>query len=141
MAVTFDLGEPHLLHPKNKQAFAHRLALWARACVYGQEIPWSGPLPAGQQIQGNSITLRFTHTDGGLVAKGDALKGFLLAGADQQWKPAAARIESDTVVVSSADVKSPVAVRYAWANDPDGNLYNGAGLPASPFRTDNWSQQ
>jgi hypothetical protein len=140
MAVTFDLGEPHLLHPKNKQAFAQRLALWARAQVYGEKIAWSGPLPAAHRITGSVVELRFIHTDGGLTARGDELKGFVVAGADKQWMPAVANIRGDTVMVSSAEVQSPVAVRYAWANDPDGNLFNGAGLPASPFRTDDWSE-
>ena len=80
--------------------------------------------------------MSFKHTDGGLIAKGGELKGFVIAGADQQWKPAQARIEGDQVIVTSTDVKQPTAVRYAWENWPTCNLYNGAGLPASPFRTD-----
>ena len=77
--------------------------------------------------------LSFTHTNGGLVAKGDALKGFVVAGEDKQWKPATARIEGNKVIVSSADVPKPVAARYAWLDNPDCNLFNGAGLPASPL--------
>jgi hypothetical protein len=140
MVVTFDLGEPHLLHPKNKQAFAHRLALWARAAVYGEEIPWSGPRLTADRIRDGAVELEFTHTDGGLIAQGGELKGFEVAGAERQWKPARARIQGKTVVVSAAEVKQPAAVRYAWANDPQGNLFNGAGLPASPFRTDDWPE-
>ena len=136
MAVAIDVGEPEHIHPKNKQAVGHRLALWALAKVYGENIPWSGPLPAGQKINNEKITLSFTHTDGGLVAKGGELKGFAIAGADHHWVPAAARIEGDQVIVASPEVKSPLAVRYAWADNPDCNLFNGAGLPASPFRTD-----
>jgi sialate O-acetylesterase len=138
MAVAIDVGEPDHIHPKNKQAVGHRLALWALARVYGEKIPFSGPLPAGQTISGNQITLSFTHTDGSLATKGGELRGFALAGADRQWVPAQAHIVGDHVVVSSPEVKSPVAVRYGWADNPDCNLFNGAGLPASPFRTDNW---
>jgi hypothetical protein len=135
MAIAIDVGEAANIHPKNKQAVGHRLALWALATVYGEKIPYSGPLPAGQKIKGNEITLSFMHTDSGLLAKEGELKGFAIAGADQKWVWAKARIEGDQVIVSSVEVKSPVAVRYAWADNPDGNLYNGAGLPASPFRT------
>ena len=101
----------------------------------------SGPLPSGHEIRGSQIVLRFSHADGGLSAKDGALEGFILAGEDRQWKPAAARIEGETVVVSSPEVTSPVAARYAWENFPRCNLYNGAGLPASPFRTDDWKPQ
>lgn len=138
MAITIDVGDPANIHPKNKQAVGHRLALWALATVYGEKTPFSGPLPAGHEISGDAITLSFTHTDGGLVARDGGLKGFAVAGADQKWFWAKARIEGDQVVVSSPEVKSPVALRYAWADNPDCNLYNGAGLPASPFRTDDW---
>jgi hypothetical protein len=136
MAITIDVGEPEHIHPKNKQAVGHRLALWALAKVYGENIPFSGPLPAGQKINGDEITLSFTHADNGLVAKGGELKGFSIAGANHRWVPAAAHIQGDHVVVSSPEVKAPIAVRYAWADNPDCNLFNGAGLPASPFRTD-----
>ena len=138
MAVTIDVGNPNYIHPGNKQAVGHRLALWARAKVYGENIPYSGPLPAGQQINGDKITVSFTHADGGLVAKDGGLKGFAIAGADHHWVPATAQIQGDQVIVSSPEVKSPVAVRYAWADNPECNLFNGAGLPASPFRTDAW---
>jgi len=138
MAIAIDVGEAANIHPKNKQAVGHRLALWALAAVYGEKIPFSGPLPAEHKVKGGEIMLSFTHADGGLVAKGGELKGFAIAGADKKWFWAEARIEGDEVVVSSPDVKSPVAVRYAWADNPDCNLFNGAGLPASPFRTDNW---
>jgi sialate O-acetylesterase len=136
MTVNIDIGEEKDIHPKNKQDIGHRLALWARAQVYGEKVPWSGPLPAGHQVNGDTIEVRFKHTDGGLVAKGGELRGFTLAGKDGLWRRASARIEGDKVVVSSPEVKEPVAVRYSWAAYPDGNLANGAGLPASPFRTD-----
>ena len=139
MAITMDIGDPQDIHPKNKQDVGKRLALWALGTVYGEKVPAiSGPLPAGHKISGGEIVLSFKHTNGGLVAKGGALKWFVVAGADKQWKPATARIEGDKVIVSSAEVPKPVAVRYAWSDNPDCNLFNGAGLPASPFRTDNW---
>jgi hypothetical protein len=136
MAVAIDIGEARNIHPKNKQEVGRRLALWARAKVYGEKTPCSGPLPAGHKVSGSTVELTFRHADGGLVAKGGELRGFTIAGADGKWRPAEARIEGDKVLVSSPEVKEPVAVRYDWANNPDGNLYNGAGLPASPFRTD-----
>lgn len=139
MAITMDIGDPKDIHPKNKQDVGKRLALWALGAVYGEKVPaTSGPLPAGHKVRGREIVLSFKHTNGGLCAKGGALKGFVIAGEDKQWKPAAARIEGDKVVVSSAEVPTPVATRYAWLDNPDCNLFNGAGLPASPFRTDRW---
>ena len=136
MAITIDIGDEKDIHPKNKQDVGRRLAAWALGTVYGQKVATSGPLPAGHQVRGSEVVLSFKHTDGGLIAKGGELKGFVIAGADQQWKPAQARIEGDQVIVTSTDVKQPTAVRYAWENWPTCNLYNGAGLPASPFRTD-----
>jgi sialate O-acetylesterase len=138
MAVTIDLGESRNLHPVNKQDCGRRLAQWALGSVYGKEVATSGPLPAGHEIRGHEIVLRFRYADGGLKAKDGVLKGFVIAGADHAWKPAQARIEGDTVIVSSPDVPHPAAARYAWAADPPCSLYNGAGLPASPFRTDDW---
>ena len=138
MAITVDVGEANNIHPKNKQAVGHRLALWALAKVYGMDIPYSGPLPDGKKIKRDKIILSFKHTDGGLVASGGELKGFAIAGEDHHWVAASARIDGNKVIVSSPEVKSPKAVRYAWAANPDCNLFNGAGLPASPFRTDDW---
>ena len=97
-----------------------------------------GPLPNGHKVRGSEMVLSFSHADGGLVAKDSELKSFVIAGEDKQWRPAQARIDGDKVVVSSPDVPKPVAARYAWENFPTCNLYNGAGLPASPFRTDDW---
>ena len=142
MGINIDIGEEKDIHPKNKQEVGRRLSLWALGEVYGQKMnSTSGPLPSGHEIRGSQIVLRFSHADGGLSAKDGALEGFILAGEDRQWKPAAARIEGETVVVSSPEVTSPVAARYAWENFPRCNLYNGAGLPASPFRTDDWKPQ
>jgi len=137
MAVTMGIGETGDIHPKNKQDVGHRLAFWALGKVYGQKVASTcGPLPAGHTVKGGDVVCSFTHADGGLVAQGGELKGFVIAGADQVWKPANARIVGNTVVVSSPDVAAPVAVRYGWAADPVCTLCNGAGLPASPFRTD-----
>jgi sialate O-acetylesterase len=136
MAVTIDLGDADSLHPANKLAIAERLALWARAEVYGEKIAWSGPLFAEHQINGREIVLRFRHADGGLVAKGGPLRGFEIAGADARWRSGEARLADDRVIVSHPEVPQPMAVRYAWAANPDGNLCNAAELPASPFKTD-----
>ncbi|MDB6139210.1 MAG: hypothetical protein JWO94_2282 [Verrucomicrobiaceae bacterium] len=140
MVVTLDVGEADNNHPRNKQAVGRRLALWALGDVY--HLPGtitSGPLPAGQEIRDHEIVLSFTHTEQGLVAHGE-LKGFVIAGEDQKWQPATARIEGDKVIVGNAGVAHPKAVRYAWAASPECSLFNGAGLPASPFRTDEWTE-
>ncbi len=142
MAVAIDVGEPKDIHPKNKQEVGRRLGLWARARVYGETISYSGPLLAGCEVANGTITLTFKHADGGLRAgtgAGDSaatLKGFEILDNHKKWLPASARIEGDKVVVSSPEVAAPVAARYDWGGNPAGNLYNGAGLPASPFRTE-----
>ncbi|QOV89790.1 sialate O-acetylesterase [Humisphaera borealis] len=137
LAITVDVGDPGDIHPKDKQTVGKRLANWALATVYGKsDVAAMGPLPAGHEIKGGSIVLKFTHAHGGLVAKGGTLTGFTIAGEDRKFVPAVAKIEGDTVVVSSPDVAKPTAVRYAWQDNPVCNLFNGAGLPASPFRTD-----
>ena len=138
MTVTIDLGSTNTIHPLNKRDVGKRLALWARAQVYGERIPWSGPLPAGQVFKGGEVEVRFRHADGGLTAKGGPLRGFEVAGADKLWKPATARIDGEKVILSSPAVRVPIAARYAWNANPECNLVNAAGLPASPFRTDDW---
>ncbi len=139
MAITVDIGEATNIHPKNKQEVGRRLSLWALGTVYDRKVPAiSGPLPVGHEINGNKIVVAFKHTEGGLLAKNDGLTGFLIAGKDKEWKPAQAIIDGDKVIISSAEVAKPVAVRYAWASVAICNLFNGAGLPASPFRTDDW---
>jgi sialate O-acetylesterase len=138
MAITIDVGEADSAHPLNKQPVGNRLAMWALAKVYGQECASSGPLPAGHEIKGSEIICSFKHTDGGLVSKEGELKGFAIAGVDRKWYKSTAKIDGDRVIVSSPEVKKPEAVRYAWANNPECNLFNGAGIPASPFRTDDW---
>lgn len=139
MSVSIDIGEEKDIHPKNKQEVGRRLGLIALAKTYGYKITYTGPVLASNKVINHSIVLDFKYTDGGLVAKdGKSLKGFAIAGADHQFYWATATIRGGSVIVSSLQVPNPVAVRYGWADNPDCNLYNGAGLPASPFRTDNW---
>jgi sialate O-acetylesterase len=136
MAVTIDCGDADDIHPPHKQPVGARLALAARALAYGEKIEYSGPLFDSMKVDGANAVLHFTHIGGGLVAKDGALKGFTIAGADKVFHPAQAKIVGETVVVSSPEVLKPAAVRYGWANVPEGNLFNHVGLPASPFRTD-----
>ncbi len=136
MAVTIDCGDAEDIHPAHKQPMGARLALAARALAYGEKIEYSGPVFASAQFAGPRAVLRFTHVGGGLAAKDGALPGFTIAGADKVFHPAGAVIEGETVVVTAEGVPHPVAVRYGWANVPVGSLFNAAGLPASPFRTD-----
>ena len=159
MAVIIDIGEANNIHPKNKQDVGKRLALWALAKTYGKKLVYSGPIyklmkiekhdilrhaiARGEKIEKRDtecvIRLFFDHVGNGLVARGgEPLKGFAVAGADRKFVWADAKIDGNTVVVSSDEVSKPAAVRYGWANNPVCNLYNKEGLPASPFRTDEW---
>jgi len=141
MAVTIDTGEARNVHPKNKEPLGDRLTRIALANVYGRKIEYYGPMYQSMKVEGGTIRVSFTHLGGGLVAKGDTLKGFQIAGDDKKFVAADAKIDGDTLVISSAQVAAPVAVRYAWDNYPEGmgcNLYNAAGLPAAPFRSDKW---
>ena len=139
MAVIIDIGDANDIHPKNKQDVGKRLSLWALANTYKQQLEYSGPVYKSSKTEGNRIILTFDHAAGGLVAAPEPpLKGFAIAGADRKFVWAEAAIEGDTVVVSSDKVSQPVAVRYAWADNPLCNLSNKEGLPASPFRTDDW---
>ena len=139
MAVIIDIGEARDIHPKNKQDVGKRLVLWALGKTYGKKLTYSGPIYKSKRTEGNKITLEFEHVGGGLIAsEGESLKGFAVAGADRKFVWADAKIEGDTVVISSDEVSEPAAVRYGWANNPVCNLYNKEGLPASPFRTDDW---
>jgi sialate O-acetylesterase len=139
MAVAIDIGVASDIHPTDKLDVGLRLARWALANDYGQKVEPSGPLFEIHWFEGDKVRLRFSHTAGRLKAKGgDTLKGFAIAGADHKFVWAEARIDGDTVLVWSKDVPHPLAVRYAWADNPECNLYNGEDLPASPFRTDNW---
>lgn len=152
MAVAIDVGEAEDIHPKDKQDVGKRLALWALARTYGKHLTFSGPLCKGVAVEGNKIRLTFDHAGGGLIAgeknglepvrqvRDGKLKWFAIAGRDKVWHWADAVIDSrQTVLVSSDEVPAPVSVRYAFAMNPEGaNLYNKEGLPASPFRTDDW---
>jgi sialate O-acetylesterase len=159
MAVLIDTGESEDIHPQSKQIAGERLAKIALAKTYGREVVPSGPSYASMKIEGSAIRLIFDHLGGGLVAKEvpatydvmrkagktaplvrnsphSQLEGFAICGADKRWVWAEAKIDGDTVLVSSKQVPSPIAVRYGWADNPTCNLYNAADLPASPFRTD-----
>jgi sialate O-acetylesterase len=139
MAVTIDIGEWNDVHPLNKKDVGRRLALAAQKVAYGdEEVVFSGPLYESIKVDGNEVILTFTNTGSGLIAKGEGkLKHFAIAGADKKFVWAEARIEGNKVIVWNDNIAKPVAVRYAWAGNPEGaNLYNKEGLPASPFRTD-----
>jgi len=139
MAVITDWGDSVDIHPRNKQVVGHRLAQWALAKQYGaKKLPYSGPIYQSMKVDNQQVRLTFDHTNGGLVANGGALRDFTIAGPDSVFHPAQARVEGNAVVVSSPQVPQPVAVRFGWSAVPNPNLYNGAGLPASPFRTDQW---
>ncbi len=140
MAVGIDVGDAKNIHPKNKQVIGHRLALSALAQVYFQEMEYSGPLYGGMQNEESKIRLSFSNSNGLKTSDGGPIKGFALAGEDKKFVWADAVIEGDHIVVSSPKVPSPVAIRYGWADNPDCNLINSAGLPASPFRSDKWPQ-
>ncbi|MBT4725005.1 MAG: 9-O-acetylesterase, partial [Planctomycetaceae bacterium] len=124
----------------NKQDVGKRLALWALANTYGEKgLVYSGPLYKSHKTVGDKITISFNHVGDGLIARdGKSLSHFQVAGADKAFVAATAVVTGDTVVVSSPLVKAPVAVRYAWHQLAEPNLSNKNGLPASPFRTDNW---
>ena len=139
LAVTYDVGEWNDIHPLDKKTVAHRLFLGARRLVYGEKVNASGPLYKDMQVDGDRIVLSFTETGRGLACRGKELKHFAIAGEDRKFVWAKAVIRGNKVVVSSPEVKHPVAVRYAWSDNPsDANLCNKDGLLASPFRTDNW---
>jgi sialate O-acetylesterase len=139
MAVIIDIGEATDIHPRNKQDVGLRLALPALAKLHGfKNLVYSGPVYKSMKVEKNKIRISFNHVGGGLVAHGKRLEGFSIAGKDKKFVWANARIEGNTVAVSSPLVQKPVAVRYAWAENPICNLFNSSDLPASPFRTDDW---
>lgn len=138
IAMAIDIGEEGDIHPKNKREIGRRLSLCALALSDGKPIEWSGPQYGSMEITGQEIRLRFSHAKGGLSAKGGAPTGFAMAGEDRKFIWADARIEGDTVIVSSPKIPRPAAVRYAWDSSPDCNLTNSSHLPAVPFRTDTW---
>jgi sialate O-acetylesterase len=139
LAVTIDIGDPKDVHPHYKQPLGERLAALAMADAYGADLEYSGPVYQSMKVEGDSIRVAFTHTSGALAARGDKLKWFQIAGEDQKFVDAEAHVDGNTVVVRSPAVATPVAVRYAWDNYPEGcNLYNAYYFPAAPFRTDHW---
>ncbi|HSI85782.1 MAG: sialate O-acetylesterase [Candidatus Methylacidiphilales bacterium] len=154
MATAADIGDGKDIHPKNKLDVGRRLALVARRLVYGEQIVDAGPLYESMKVEGDKIRISFHGKGLGLRIAAppvlpshtplpipEKLTGFTIAGADQKWQPADATIDGDTVVVSASSVPSPVAVRYAWQNLPACSLYNKEGLPAFPFRTDDWKPE
>lgn len=138
LAVTIDTGDASSLHPGNKQPVGERLARCALARYYGKHVADSGPTVASVARLAHSIRLRFKNATGGLIAQGGTLAGFTIAGRDRQWHRAQARIQGTAVIVSAPEVPHPTQVRYDWQSNPVAALFNGAGLPASPFRTDAW---
>ena len=139
MAVAIDIGEADDVHPRNKQDVGNRLALGALKIVYGKNIVHSGPIYDAMTVKDEQVHIRFSSIGSGLTARaGESLRGFAVAGEDRKFVRAQSMIIDDEVVVWHDDVPYPAAVRYGWANNPDCNLYNREGLPASPFRTDDW---
>jgi sialate O-acetylesterase len=138
MAVAIDIGEAHNIHPRNKQEVGRRLALIAKTRVYGVAPEVSGPVFASATREGKALRVRFTSAGTELVARGGTVKSLEVAGQDKVFFPAGGVIETDSLVASSPDVPEPVAVRYAWTNAPEANLYSDTGLPAVPFRSDDW---
>lgn len=141
MALAIDIGEATDIHPKNKQEVGRRLSLIAQATVYYRDVEFSGPLFTSAQEEDGKLRLSFRHAEGLKAADGGKLKGFAIAGEDRKFVWADAEIQGDHIVLQSPNVAKPVAVRYGWANNPECNLVNASGLPASPFRSDDWSQQ
>ncbi|MDQ2712712.1 MAG: sialate O-acetylesterase [Acidobacteriota bacterium] len=136
MAVTIDAGDPDNVHPADKQTVGARLALGARALAYHETVEYSGPMFREATIDGGNVRVWFDHVSGGLVAKGGELQGFEVAGADRRFTNATGRIDGSSVLVTAAQGILPKYVRYGWANAPTVNLFNGAGLPASPFTSE-----
>ena len=152
MAVTIDIGNPYNIHPADKLDVGRRLSLAARHVAYGEDLVYAGPLYQSIKVEGDKLRLHFTQTGSGLTigvppwtptgkppAPQKELTGFAIAGADRKWAWAHAVIDGNSIVVSSEQVPAPVAARYGWANCPPCDLYNREGLPASPFRTDDWN--
>ncbi len=136
MAVTIDIGDPDNVHPANKQEVGARLALGARKFAYGEDVEYAGPLYRETAAESHGLRVWFDHASSGLIAKGNALQGFEIAGDDRHFMKADARIDADSVLVSCDCVAKPKFVRYGWANAPTVNLTNGKGLPASPFTSE-----
>lgn len=140
MAVTVDIGNIDDIHPTNKKDVGKRLALWALTKDYGyDDLVYSGPINKSMKIVDNRIIIEFDHIGSGLISRdGKALSGFMISGPDKKFVHAEAKIKGNIVVVGSFEVQKPVAVRFGWGKNAEPNLSNKEGLPASPFRTDNW---
>ncbi len=138
MVVTADVGNPADIHPMRKYEVGQRLAAVALAKDYGRDVAHAGPTYQSMKIEGSTIRIKFDHADGGLVVRGDAPTHFVIAGADQKFVPAQARVEGNEIVVWADGVNEPKAVRFAWSSAPEPNLFNAAGWPAGQFRTDDW---
>jgi sialate O-acetylesterase len=138
ISLTIDIGDNGNIHPTDKQDAGNRLALVALANHYHKKVLFAGPAYKSMKVEGDKVRISFTHTDGGLAAHGGPITGFQIAGADHKLVPADVQIDGDSVIVSAAGVTDPVAVHYGWSDGASCNLYNGAGLPAAPFRTDGW---
>jgi sialate O-acetylesterase len=140
MAVTIDIGNPDDIHPRNKLDVGLRLAAAARKVAYGENSVHAGPTYQSMTVEGNKVRVKFANAGSGLVVKDKYgyVRGFAVAGADKKFRWARGHQEGNDLVLYSDEVPSPVAVRYAWSNNPDGNVYNQEGLPAVPFRTDDW---
>ncbi len=136
MAVTIDIGDEKDIHPKNKQDVGKRLAYIALAKTYHKDVVFDGPIMNKISISGGLVKIYFKNTTGGLVVKNGTLKGFAIAGADGKFYNADGKLEGNHVTLAAKEVKTPIAVRYAWANNPDASLFNAEGLPARPFKTD-----
>ncbi|HEY3331511.1 MAG TPA: sialate O-acetylesterase [Capsulimonadaceae bacterium] len=135
LALAIDIGEAKDIHPKNKQEVGRRLGLAAEAITYKRKVAYSGPVFKNMRIADGKAELTFSHTDGGLKISGDTLKGFAICGPDKKYVWAQAQIVGDKVIVSAPNIPQPASVRYAWGDNPECTLVNGAGLPAVPFRT------
>ena len=139
MAVAIDIGEATDIHPKNKQEVGRRLALIAQGMVYYQDVEFSGPIITGSQVEEGKVRLSFRHAEGLKPASGDRFTGFAIAAEDRKFVWADAEVQGDHIVLSHPQIPQPTALRYAWGDNPAGNLVNKSGLPASPFRSDDWS--
>ncbi len=137
-AITVDIGDPNDIHPRNKQEVGRRLALLAKRRVYGVMCDDSGPVFASATREGSALRVRFTEASGGLIAHDKPPQALEIAGADRVFRAATGKIDRETLVVFAPNVREPVAVRYAWRNAPEANLYSGNGLPVVPFRSDDW---
>jgi sialate O-acetylesterase len=141
MAVTLDIGSQSSIHPPNKQDVGVRLALWALAKDYGKRVAYSGPFYQSMTVRNGKAYLSFTHAEGGLALKPlNSQTNFIVAGTDSVFVKAEVKVVGKSLIVFSPRVKHPAAVRYTWGNAEEATLFNKAGLPASTFRTDEWSR-